>query len=80
MKIGKTEKILIKSASEGPLCFTLLDSQSTPPNKLPDIIKTIEKSKAAAIFVGGSTISDQAEIEIFVNKINCGFNIGKNNF
>ena len=69
MKIGKTEKILIKSASKGPLCFTLLDSQSTPPNKLPDIIKTIEKSKAAAIFVGGSTISDQVEIETFVNKI-----------
>ena len=69
MKIGKTEKILLNSAKDGPLCFTLLDSQSTPASSLPSIIKTIENSKAAAIFIGGSTISDQMEIEAFVNSI-----------
>jgi len=69
MKIGKTEKILLNSAKDGPLCFTLLDSQSTPASSLPSIIKTIENSKAAAIFIGGSTISDQMEIETFVNNI-----------
>ena len=69
MKIGKTEKTLLNSSKNGPLCFTLLDSQSTPASTLPSIIKTIESSKAAAIFIGGSTISDQMEIETFVNNI-----------
>ena len=69
MKIGKTEKILLKAASNGPLCFTLLDSQNTPIKSLPTIIKTIEDSQTAAIFIGGSTISDQMEIEKFVNEI-----------
>ena len=69
MKIGTVEKLLQKATKQGTLCFTLLDSQSTSTKELPNIIKTIEKSKATAIFVGGSTISDQVEIEAFVNAI-----------
>ena len=69
MKIGTVEKLLQKASKQGTLCFTLLDSQSTSTKELPDMIKAIEKSKATAIFVGGSTISDQVEIEAFVNTI-----------
>ena len=69
MKSGKVEQILRKASAQGPLCFTLLDSQKTPTKKLPNIIKTIQACKATAIFVGGSTISDQMEIEAFVNEI-----------
>ena len=52
MKIGTVEKLLQKATKQGTLCFTLLDSQSTSTKELPNIIKTIEKSKATAIFVG----------------------------
>ena len=70
MNPRKIEKYLLKESKDKTLCFTLLDSQTTHLNSLPKLIKTIEKSKASAIFVGGSTISDQTEIETLVNHIN----------
>ena len=70
MKPRKIEKYLLKESKNKTLCITLLDSQITKLKSLPNLINTIEKSKVAAIFVGGSTISDQAEIETLVNYIN----------
>ena len=69
MNPGKIERHLLSKSKGKPLCFTLLDSQTTDQKQLPSLIQTIEKSQATAIFVGGSTISDQIEIEAFVNKI-----------
>ena len=69
MNPGKIERHLLSKSKGKTLCITLLDSQTTNQKQLPSLIQTIEKSQATAIFVGGSTISDQIEIEAFVNKI-----------
>ncbi len=70
MKIGKTEKHLnTHTKNNKTACFVLLDSEDLTQKEAGQKAKLAEKNGATAIFVGGSTIADQIELDQIVTSI-----------
>ena len=70
MKIGKTEKYLnTHTKNNKTACFVLLDSEDLTQKEAGQKAKLAEKNGATAIFVGGSTIADQMELDQIVTSI-----------
>jgi len=70
LKIGKTEKHLnTHTKNNKTACFVLLDSEDLTQKEAGQKAKLAEKSGATAIFVGGSTIADQIELDQIVTSI-----------
>lgn len=57
------------------LIFILIDSEVSNVNKATTLAKKVEKIGASAIFVGGSSTSDQMEMAKVVNNIKKSINI-----
>lgn len=70
MKIGKTEKYLnTYTKNNKTACFVLLDSEDLTQKEASQKAKLAEKNGASAIFVGGSTVADQMELDQIVSSI-----------
>tara|TARA_B100000949_G_scaffold235578_1_gene259985 strand:+ start:5677 stop:6420 length:744 start_codon:yes stop_codon:yes gene_type:complete len=70
LKIGKTEKHLnTHTKNNKTACFVLLDSEDLTQKEAGQKAKLAEKNGATAIFVGGSTIADQIELDQIVTSI-----------
>jgi len=63
MLIGKTEKKLLEYIkNNGTICLALIDSENTSKKNTIDIVKKAEKNGIKGFLIGGSTISDQIEL------------------
>jgi|TARA_B100000315_G_scaffold5868_1_gene5885 phosphoglycerol geranylgeranyltransferase len=61
--VGTIEKRLYNSIKEnGTICFALIDSEGISKNQTIDTIKKAEKAGIHGILVGGSTATDQEEL------------------
>jgi len=62
--IGKTEKRLSNIIKKnGTICFSLIDSEGISNKQTIDTIKKVEKAGVHGILIGGSTATDQKELE-----------------
>lgn len=69
-QLGPTEKRLLSiRKSRGPLVTALLDPEDLTPKKAAAVARKVEKLGAGCIFVGGSTIADQAQLDQVVSVI-----------
>lgn len=63
MIIGKTESIILEDIkNNGTICLALIDSESISKKNTIDMVKRAEKSGVKGFLIGGSTISDQIEL------------------
>lgn len=63
MIIGKTEKKLLEYIkNNGTICLALIDSESISKDITIDIVNRAEKNGIKGFLIGGSTISDQIEL------------------
>jgi len=70
MNIGKTEsKILKEIKNNGTICLALIDSESISKKNTIDMVKRAERSGVKGFLIGGSTISDQIELDKIVKLI-----------
>lgn len=61
--IGTTEKRLSNLIKKnGTICFSLIDSEGISNKKTIDTIKKVEKAGVHGILIGGSTATDQKEL------------------
>lgn len=61
---GPTEKRLLSMRKErGPLVAALIDPEDFSPEEAAAVAKKVEKLGAGCIFIGGSTIADQAQLD-----------------
>lgn len=68
--MGPIEKKLVEEiAKEGPICFSLLDSEDLSPKAAANLASRAEKCGVSALLVGGSTAIDQLELEKVVRAI-----------
>ncbi|MGI0081427.1 MAG: geranylgeranylglyceryl/heptaprenylglyceryl phosphate synthase [Nitrososphaerales archaeon] len=56
-------------SKHGTICVGLLDSENLPPSKAATLAVAIERCGAKAILVGGSTATDQIQLESLVSRI-----------
>ena len=70
MKIGPVEDALNKASSQtGTICLSLLDSENITPSSGAEIAKNAESSGVSGILIGGSTITDQTQLNLFVEQV-----------
>ncbi len=67
--MGPIEKRIGSEAKQNTLCFVLIDSESLSSSKAADMAKKAEHAGAAAILVGGSSATDQIELNEVVASI-----------
>lgn len=67
--MGPVERRIVREAKEHPLCFVLLDSESLPNNQASVMAKRAEVVGASAILVGGSSATDQIELNEVVSSV-----------
>lgn len=68
--IGVTEKKLINLIRKnGTICFALIDSEGISKEKTINTIKKVEKSGIHGILIGGSTATDQKELDAITKTI-----------
>jgi phosphoglycerol geranylgeranyltransferase len=67
--MGPIEKRICNEAKQNALCFVLIDSESLSSSKAADMAKKAENAGAAAILVGGSSATDQIELNEVVASI-----------
>ena len=61
--VGTIEKRLCNSIKEnGTICFALIDSEGISKNQTIDTVKKAEKAGIHGILIGGSTATDQEEL------------------
>lgn len=62
--IGATEKkIRNRIDTYGTICFALIDSEEVSKEEVIDIVKRVEECGVLGILVGGSTATDQIELD-----------------
>jgi len=59
---GPTEQRLLKEKKSGTLVAALIDPEDFTPNAAADLAKKVQTLGAACIFIGGSTITDQSQL------------------
>lgn len=64
--MGPIEKRICREAKQNTLCFVLIDSESLSDNEAVGMAKKAENAGAAAILVGGSSATDQIELNQIV--------------
>ncbi|MFQ5940293.1 MAG: geranylgeranylglyceryl/heptaprenylglyceryl phosphate synthase [Nitrososphaerales archaeon] len=67
--MGPIEKRIGREAKRNAICFVLIDSESVPINKAADMAKKAENAGASSILVGGSSTTDQIELNEIVATI-----------
>jgi len=67
--MGPVERRVVKESKNNALCFVLIDSESLSTSKAADMAKRAEVAGAAAILVGGSSATDQIELNNVVASI-----------
>lgn len=70
MIIGKTELKLLKEVkNNGTICLALIDSESISEKNTIEMVKRAERSGVKGFLIGGSTISDQIELNKIIKII-----------
>lgn len=67
--MGPVEKRICREAKQNVLCFVLIDSESLSNSKAAEMARKAESAGAAAILVGGSSATDQIELNGIVDSI-----------
>jgi phosphoglycerol geranylgeranyltransferase len=67
--MGPVERKIVNAAKRGTLCFALVDSESLSVGKAVEMAKKAENLGAAVILVGGSSATDQMELDAVVASI-----------
>ncbi len=67
--MGPVERRIAREAQHGALCFALIDSESLSAGEAASMAKTAQGAGAAAILVGGSSATDQIELNNVVASI-----------
>lgn len=67
--MGPVEKRICREAKQNVLCFVLIDSESLSNSKAAEMARKAESAGAAAILVGGSSATDQIELNGVVDSI-----------
>lgn len=67
--MGPVEKRICREAKQNALCFMLVDSESLLNSKAAEMARKAESAGAAAILVGGSSATDQIELNEVVSSI-----------
>lgn len=69
-ELGPVERRLLKEISlGGAIVLALIDSENLSPRKASNLARTTEDCGVAAILVGGSTATDQMELDVVVRSI-----------
>jgi phosphoglycerol geranylgeranyltransferase len=66
---GLTEQRLLKQKEAGTQVAALIDPESFTPQSAAELAKTVQKLGVSCIFIGGSTIADQAQLDEVVTVI-----------
>ena len=66
---GPVENGLISRTKRGPICAALIDPEDFTPNKAVQTAQAAVRSGASLILVGGSTLSDQNQLDTVVRAI-----------
>lgn len=67
--MGPVEKRICREAKQNALCFVLIDSESLSNSKAAEMARKAESAGTAAILVGGSSATDQIELNGVVDSI-----------
>ncbi len=67
--MGPVERRIVREAQHNTLCFALIDSESLSASEAANIAKRAQGAGAAAILVGGSSTTDQIELNNVVASI-----------
>lgn len=73
--MGPVERKVVRESKHGTLCFALIDSESLSTSKAADMARRAEAAGAAAILVGGSSATDQIELNNVVGSIRNTVNV-----
>jgi phosphoglycerol geranylgeranyltransferase len=66
---GLTEQRLLKQKEAGTQVAALIDPESFTPQAASELAKTVHKLGVSCIFIGGSTIADQGQLDEVVTVI-----------
>jgi len=66
---GPTERYLMKTVSEVPICAALLDPEDFTPSEAAEVARKTIRAGAGMILVGGSTLSSQERLDSIVKAI-----------
>lgn len=67
--MGPVEKRICREAKQNALCFVLIDSESLSSSKAAEMARKAESAGASVILVGGSSATDQIELNTVVDSI-----------
>ena len=67
--VGKVEKLLLSRRKKSPVVFVLIDSEVSNIKSSVNLAKDAEKLGAASILVGGSSATDQMEMDQVVGSL-----------
>jgi len=67
--MGPVERRIVREAQRNTLCFVLIDSESLSAREAANMAKRAQGAGAAAILVGGSSTTDQIELNNVVASI-----------
>jgi len=67
--MGPVERKICREVKQNALCFVLIDSESLSKDKASEMARKAEKTGADAILVGGSSATDQIELDGVVSSI-----------